>query len=211
MIDRDIEEYAEENSSPESSLLYNLNRETHLKLVNPRMLSGKIQGKFLEMISCMIKPKRILEVGTFTGYSAICLSAGLPEDGEIVTIDKNEELTSIADKYFEKAKIKSRLSFYAGDAVEIIPTLKGEFDLVFLDADKENYINYYKMIKPILSQGGFIVADNTLWSGKVLAKGKELDDRTLSIVEFNKFVNEDPETENVILPFRDGISLIRKL
>ena len=210
MIDSKLEKYAEEHSSKESELLYRLNRETHIKALMPRMLSGAMQGKLLEMLSCMIRPKHILEIGTYTGYSAICLAKGLPTDGVLHTIEKNPELESIAKKYFVEAEIEHQIIYHQGDALEIIPQIKEFFDLVFLDADKENYLNYYHLIFDKLRSGAYILADNVFWSGKVLSTPDQADKETLGIIEFNDFVQQDDRVENVILPLRDGLSLIRK-
>ncbi|MFA8301394.1 MAG: O-methyltransferase [Hyphomicrobiales bacterium] len=211
MIDEKIEDYVEKHSSPESELLYELNRNTHLKVLNPRMISGHIQGKFLEMISHLSKPKRILEIGTYTGYSTICLASGLSDDGEIITIEVNEELESFASHYFEKAGISKKVKQLIGNAIDIIPKLSGKFDLVFLDADKENYCKYYELIKPLLNTGGTIIADNTLWSGKVIEEVSKNTKGTEGIKNFNDLVQNDPEVENVILSFRDGLTMIRKV
>ncbi len=211
MIDMELERYADRHTSEEENLLYQLNRETHLKVLLPRMLSGKIQGKFLKFISQMIQPKRILEVGTYTGYSALCLAMGLPSDGELITIDKNPELEAIATKYFEKSKNRNKIRHVCGNAMEIIPELEGEFDLVFLDADKSNYLNYYNLLLDKIPQGGYILADNVLWSGKVVQEVSPKDVDTKAILEFNSYVQNDPRVENVLLPFRDGLLLIKKL
>jgi predicted O-methyltransferase YrrM len=210
MINSDIEKYAEEYSSKETELLHCLNRETHLKVVMPRMLSGALQGKLLEMISCMKQPKQILEIGTYTGYSAICLSKGLALDGVLHTIEKNPELELIAKKYFAEAEIEHQVQYYQGDALDILPTINEKFDLVFLDADKKNYLNYYYLIFDKLNSGAIILADNVFWSGKVLNSPDIHDKETIGIIEFNEFIQNDERVENVILPIRDGLSLIRK-
>jgi predicted O-methyltransferase YrrM len=210
MINPELEKYAEEHSSKESEFLYRLNRETHLKVLMPRMLSGAVQGKLLEMLSCMIRPKHILEIGTYTGYSAICLAKGLPADGVLHTIEKNPELETIAKKYFAEAEIEHQINYHLGDALEIIPQIKEVFDLVFLDADKENYLNYYHLIFDKVRSGGYILADNIFWSGKVLTTPEPNDKEALGIIEFNEFIQQDDRVENVILPLRDGLSLIRK-
>jgi len=210
MIREEIQKYAEEHSSPESEVLFQLNRETHLKTVHPRMLSGHLQGKFLEMISCMIKPKQILEIGTFTGYSAICLSKGLTLDGCIHTIEKNPELEQIAMNAFKKAGIENQIKYYSGDAMDLVPEINEKFDLVFIDADKENYLNYYHLVFDKLNPGAFILADNTLWSGKVIQKADPTDKDTIGLLAFNDFVQQDVRVENLLLPFRDGIMVVRK-
>lgn len=210
MIDSELEKYAETHSSKESDLLYRLNRETHLKVLIPRMLSGAMQGKLLEMLSLMIRPKQILEIGTYTGYSAICLAKGLAVDGVLHTIEKNPELESIAKKYFEEAEIEHQINYHLGNALDVIPKIEEFFDLVFLDADKENYLNYYHLIIDKIRPGGYILADNVFWSGKVLTTPNSHDKEAIGIIEFNKFIQQDERVENVILPLRDGLSLIRK-
>ncbi len=210
MIDPRIENYAENHSSEQSALLYELYRETHLKVMHPRMLSGRHQGRFLSMLSQMIRPKTILEIGTYTGYSAICLSEGLESKGKIHTIEIDAELEQIASKYFAKAGIEKKISQYFGDALEIIPPLNLLFDLVFIDADKENYSNYYRLIFNKVRSGGYILVDNVLWSGKVIEPLKKGDKETTGILEFNALVQDDERVENVLLPLRDGLMLIRK-
>lgn len=209
MIDEKIATYAETHSTSEDKLLYRLNRETHLKTIYPRMLSGHYQGKILEMISHMIQPKRILEIGTFTGYSAINLGRGLAEDGLLHTIEVNPELQEIFNDYFSEAGLADKIKVHIGEALKIIPEIKEIFDLVFIDADKENYLAYYKLSKAKLRKGGFILVDNTLWSGKVLQKDE--DKETEGIIEFNEYVQQDEEVENVLLTVRDGLMLVRKL
>ncbi len=211
MIKEEIQEYVEKHTSPEDEVLYQLNRETHLKTIHPRMVSGHVQGKFLEMVSCMIRPKQILEIGTFTGYSAICLSKGLTLDGCIHTIEKNPELEKMAMTAFEKAGIVNQLKYYSGNALDIIPKIEEEFDLIFIDADKVNYFNYYHLIIDKLKTGGFILVDNALWSGKVVEKTPATDKDTLGLKAFNDFVQQDDRVENLLLPLRDGIMVVRKL
>ncbi len=208
MIDPDIMKYAEMHTQVESAVLKELNRETHLKILKPRMLSGHTQGQLLQLISCMIKPKQILEIGTFTGYSAICLAEGLAEKGMIHTIEYNPELEDIILKYFGKANMNRKAKLYIGQALEIIPTINEVFDLVFIDADKENYLNYYRMVFDKVKNGGFILADNVLWDGKVVTESK--DRETIGIIEFNDFVQNDNRVENLLLPFRDGLMVVRK-
>jgi len=210
MISPDIESYAEQHSKPATTVLQKLYRETNLKVLHPRMLSGQLQGKLLQFISQMIKPKSILEIGTFTGYSAICLSEGLIENGIIHTIDINYELEDIAKKYFEEASTTNKTKLYMGNALDIIPTIEETFDLVFIDADKENYCNYYNLIFDKVRKGGFILADNVLWSGKVLEVPHHNDKDTLGIIAFNNMVMQDERVDNLLLPFRDGLMLIRK-
>lgn len=217
MINKEIEQYIEDHSSEEDKLLYDLYRETQLKTYYPRMVSGKQQGLFLEMISRMIKPEYILEIGTFTGYSAIQLAKGLTENGKIVTIDINEETETLARKYFRKSGLESKIDFRIGDALSIIPKLDITFDLVFIDADKEQYIDYYELALKKTRKDGFLLIDNVWWSGKVLnpekstSKSNKADKETKGIVAFNKFVENDKRVEKVIIPLRDGITIIRKL
>jgi len=217
MVNKEIEEYMDEHSSKEDKLLHQLYRETQIKTYYPRMVSGKQQGLFLEMISRMIKPKHILEIGTFTGYSGIQMAKGLQDGGKLVTIDINEELESFAGKYFQLSGMADKIDFHIGNALEIIPQLDMKFDLVFIDADKEQYIDYYELALEKLNVGGFILADNVLWSGKVLhpekktSKSNKADKETKGIVAFNKHIKEDKRVGKVIIPLRDGITIIRKL
>lgn len=206
----EIDEYVENHTSQESELLYDLNRQTHLNVLQPRMLSGHFQGRVLSMLSKMIQPKRILEIGTYTGYSSICFAEGLKEGGELITIDVNHLLEDMTRSYFEKAGLKDRINYIIGDALEVIPKLDGQFDLVFIDADKNNYINYYNMIIDRVTSGGYIIADNVLWSGKVLDPIDSLDEDTKVLVQFNQMVQEDGRVENVLFPIRDGLMVIRK-
>ena len=209
-IDEKLDDYVCTHTSEESDLLYKLNRETHMKILQPRMLSGHFQGRVLSMFAKMIQPKRILELGTYTGYSALCLVEGLHRDGELITIDCNEELEEFAASHFEKHKRKDAIKQLVGDALEIIPTLIGEFDLVFIDADKDNYLNYYKLLIDRIPSGGYLLADNVLWSGKVIDDKSVNDKDTKAIKEFNLFVQNDDRVENVMFPIRDGLLLIRK-
>lgn len=207
----ELQRYAENYTSPESSLLKRLNRETNLKALYPRMLSGHLQGRLLAMFSQMIKPRRVLEIGTFTGYSAICLAEGLAEGGKIITIDKNEQLKDMVEEYLKEAGVNSKVDFIIGDAMEEIPKLEGSFDLIYLDADKENYSNYYELVIDRLETGGYLLADNVLWHGKVLEEDTgKLDTETKAIKEFNQLVNENPRVENVLIPIRDGLTILRK-
>lgn len=210
-IDSKIFNYSLSKSSKEPKILNDLNRETHLKILNPRMLSGHYQGRILSLVSKIIKPKTVLEIGTYTGYSTICLSEGLDKNGSIHTIDHNEELLVIQNKYFKKAGISEKVKQYTGDATKIIKKLNLDFDLVFIDADKENYPLYFDSIIEKVKPGGVIIADNILWSGKILEKVEEEDYATKSIIEFNDKVNNDERVEVIILPIRDGLSLIRKI
>ena len=210
-IDSKIFNYSLSKSSKEPKILNDLNRETHLKILNPRMLSGHYQGRILSLVSKIIKPKTVLEIGTYTGYSTICLSEGLDKNGSIHTIDHNEELLVIQNKYFKKAGISEKVKQYTGDATKIIKKLNLDFDLVFIDADKENYPLYFDLIIEKVKPGGVIIADNILWSGKILEKVEEEDYATKSIIEFNDKVNNDDRVETIILPIRDGLGLIRKI
>jgi caffeoyl-CoA O-methyltransferase len=210
MINPDIESYAKLYSKPESTVLQKLYRETNLKVLHARMLSGHLQGKLLQFISQMIQPKSILEIGTFTGYSAICMAEGLIEKGTIHTIEIDNELEDYARKYFEEASTTNKTKLYIGDALKIIPTIDEIFDLVFIDADKENYCNYYNMIFEKVRKGGFILADNVLWSGKVLETPHPNDRDAIGIIAFNNMIQKDERIDNLLLPFRDGLMIIRK-
>lgn len=202
--------YIEIHTSEESEVLKELYRETHLKVLIPAMLSGKLQGRLLSMISKLIAPSRILEIGTYTGYSAICLAEGLREGGKLYTIDKNEELESLQNKYWEKAGVLDQIVAIHGVAIDVIPTLNETWDLVFIDADKERYIDYYEMVIPQLRKGGIILADNVLWFGKVTEQAEAHDIETKGLQKFNKHVKNDERVEKIMLPVRDGIYLIRK-
>ncbi len=204
-----IENYIEQHSSKEDEVLRELSRETFLKVQMPQMLSGNMQGQFLEMFSRMLQPKRILEVGTFTGYSAICLAKGLIADGLLYTIDVNEELQPMCARYFAKANLDSKIKHLIGDARKIIPELDEIFDLVFIDADKINYANYYDLVIDKVRSGGFIIADNVLWSGKVVEEKKDTD--TLAIHRYNQKISADLLLRNFILPLRDGVSIAQKI
>ena len=210
IVNNKIEDYIRKNSSKEPEILKDLNKETHLKVLNPRMLSGHIQGRFLSIITKLIKPKKILEIGTYTGYSAICMAEGLIEKGIIHTIDINEELVSIQNKYFAKSKCNNSIIQHVGDARSIIKSINEKFDLVFLDADKENYIEYYELVIEKVKKGGLIIADNVLWTGKVVEPKKDGDELTQYLIDFNKMINEDDRVENIILPLRDGLNVILK-
>jgi len=209
-IPEEIEKYALQHTQSESKLLADLNRETHLKVLTPRMLSGHLQGRILSMLSKIIQPNFILEIGTYTGYSAICLSEGLTENGKLITIDNNEELKPILEKYLLKSPKANQIEILFGDATKIIPEINNELDLVFIDADKENYSNYYDLTIDKLRSGGVILADNVLWSGKVVKAVKENDRSTRALQQFNEKVNNDDRVENLLLPVRDGIMMIRK-
>jgi len=208
---KEIYSYINNHSSNESDILYELRRETELKCLNPIMLSGKIQGNFLAIISKLIKPINVLEIGTYTGYSTLCIAEGLSPEGMIHTIDKNEELLQIQNKYFEKSGLRNQIKQYTGDALAIIPKLKFDFDMVFLDADKENYVKYLELISPKLKPGGVLLSDNVLWYGKILESSENQDKVTRLIDNFNKKILEDKSLKTVMLPIRDGISLTLKL
>ena len=208
---KEIYNYIDNHSSDESDILYELRRETELKCLNPIMLSGKIQGNFLAIISKLIKPFNVLEIGTYTGYSTLCISEGLNPGGMIHTIDKNEELLQIQNKYFEKSGLRNQIKQYTGDAIAIIPKLKFDFDMVFLDADKENYVKYLELISPILKPGGVLLTDNVLWHGKIVESSENQDRVTRLIDNFNKKILEDKSLKTVMIPIRDGISLTLKL
>ena len=210
IVNNKIEDYIRKNSSKEPEILKDLNKETYLKILNPRMLSGHLQGRFLSIITKLIKPKKILEIGTYTGYSAICMAEGLIENGIIHTIDINEELISIQNKYFAKSKCDNSIIQHVGDARNIIKSINEKFDLVFLDADKENYIEYYELVIEKVKKGGLIIADNVLWTGKVVEPNKDDDELTQYLIDFNKMINEDDRVENIILPLRDGLNIILK-
>ena len=207
IVNNKIEDYIRKNSSKEPEILKDLNKETYLKVLNPRMLSGHLQGRFLSIITKLIKPKKILEIGTYTGYSAICMAEGLIENGIIHTIDINEELISIQNKYFAKSKCDNSIIQHVGDARNIIKSINEKFDLVFLDADKENYIEYYELVIEKVKKGGLIIADNVLWTGKVVEPEKDDDELTQYLIDFNKMINEDDRVENIILPLRDGLNI----
>lgn len=205
-----LEEYLIEYSNKEDKLLYDLNRQTHLKVLMPRMLSGELQGVFLEMLSRMIQAENILEIGTYTGYSAICLAKGLKNNGKLYTIEINDEIIDLSSKYFHKAGFENQIIQYVGDAVNIIPKLNRQFDLVFIDGDKRQYPKYYDLIIDKLKPNGYIIADNVLWDGKVIDNPKTNDSYTKGIIEFNKKVKNDKRVDKLMLPFRDGLYLIRK-
>ncbi len=205
----DFERYAESHSKAEHGFLQELHRETYLKTMYPRMISGHLQGKFLEMISRLKRPMRILEIGTFTGYSTICLAMGLAPGGLIHTIDSNPEPVAIGRKYFEKAGVHEKIITHTGNALEVLPRIDEVFDLVFIDADKENYLNYYNLIFDKVRSGGLILADNAFWDGKVL-DGGNADRETRGIVEFNKAVLKDERADNLLLTLRDGLMMILK-
>ncbi|MBA9072827.1 putative O-methyltransferase YrrM [Flavobacterium gossypii] len=210
-ISPELELYVERHSENEPALLAALHRETYQKIMQPRMLSGHFQGRVLSMLSKLIRPVNILEIGTYTGYATLCLAEGMQENGSIDTIDINEELSSIQKKYFDLSPWKNQISQHLGDALEIIPTLGKTYDLVFIDADKDNYLNYFDMILPLMNKGGIILSDNVLWSGKVLETPDPRDLSTNVLLEYNKKLKEDPRVETVLLPIRDGLTVSRVL
>ncbi len=207
-LPKDIQAYVGGHTQTEPDYLSELERETHLKVLMPRMLSGHLQGRVLKMLVQMIQPHNILEIGTYTGYSALCMAEGLPTDGKIVTIDKNEELEELVQRYVKKAGFESSIELKVGKAMDIIPQLNTNFDLVFIDADKINYLNYYHQVFDQVNAGGYIIADNVLWSGKVV--GDKTDKDTEAIRHFNKYIQEDNRVENVLFPIRDGLMVVRK-
>lgn len=208
-ISEELENYIAQHSQQEPELLASLNRETHQKILQPRMLSGHFQGRVLSMLSKIINPKHILEIGTYTGYATLCLAEGLQENGIIDTIDNNEELYDFQKKYFKNSQYKSQIKQHLGNALDIIETLSTTYDLVFIDADKENYINYYNLIVPKMNKNGVILTDNVLWSGKILEEAKSNDKSTKTLQEYNILVNNDSRVETVLLPIRDGLTLTR--
>jgi caffeoyl-CoA O-methyltransferase len=210
-IDHLLENYILAHSVEEDPLLKRLYRETHLRLVNGRMCSGHLQGTILTLLSRLISPKRILEIGTYTGYSAICLAKGLKTGGLLHTIEINDELVEFAAGYFNEAGLNDCIVQHVGDASDILPELNEQFELAFLDADKRQYLSHYQMILPKITPGGLIIADNTLWGGKVVGKIAREDEQTIAIMAFNEFVKNDPRVEATILPIRDGMTLIRKI
>ncbi len=211
-LDPAIEQYVNNHISAESEILRSLNRETHQKILQPRMLSGHLQGRFLSMLSNMIKPQRVLEIGTYTGYSALCFAEGLAENGHIDTIDRNEELEPLIQRYIDEAGLSKSITLHIGNALEIIQKLNHSYDIVFIDADKENYVNYYNAIFDKVPIGGYIMADNVLWSGKVLDREEVKNDiDTRGIVDYNEAIQQDDRVENVLFPIRDGIMIARKI
>ena len=206
-----LEKYIHENSSPEDALLRELDRETHLRVINPRMISGHIQGKLLELIVKMFRPKSILEIGTFTGYSALCMAAGLPEGGIIDTCEVDDELESLSQSFFDRSQHGHKIKMHIGSALEIAPKMGKQFDLVFIDGDKREYPAYYNMLMDggLVHSGSVILADNILWYGKVVQPVAHNDHHTQALIEFNRRVKEDERVESVILPLRDGINIIR--
>lgn len=210
-ISEELDDYVVAHSEDEPKLLQALTRETYQKILQPRMLSGHYQGRVLSMISKLVNPKHILEIGTYTGYSALCLAEGMQADGELHTIDINEELFDFQRKYFDQSEYGNQIHQHLGNAIDIIPELNMNFDLVFMDADKENYINYFNSIIDRLNPGGIILSDNVLWSGKILdTTFKKEDKSTPTLIAYNKLLKEDPRIETVLLPIRDGLTISRK-
>jgi len=205
-----IEQYLQDNSSPEDPLLEELYRQTHLKFINPNMSTGHLQGKLLEFLSVMVKPSTILEIGTYTGYSAICLAKGLKPGGKLYTIEINDELREFSNSYFKKAGYEKTIVQITGRAQDLIPDIDQMFDLVYIDGDKREYTDYYNIIIGKTNPGGFIIADNILWGEKVLEKNSK-DPQTRGIIEFNEMIKQQKDIEKVILPLRDGLMLIRKI
>lgn len=206
-----LDQYILNHISPDEDYLHELERETHLKVIGSRMLSGHLQGQILSMISCMIKPRYILEIGTFTGYSALCLAKGLAKGGQLHTIEIDDEVETIAQKYFLKSGMADRIFQHIGDARQIIPSMNQSFDLVFLDADKREYCEYYNLVFDKIPVGGFLLADNILWDGKVVDPESISEDQTKGILDFNNLVQNDTRVINVILPVRDGIMMVQKV
>lgn len=209
-ISKELSNYCDSHTKPENDVLAKLNRETHLKVVSPRMLSGHLQGRFLSFISKLHQPKFILEIGTYTGYSALCLAEGLTPDGKLITLDVNEETSSFAKSFIQQTEFANQIELVVADAMEYIKTINQNIDLVFIDADKKNYLNYYHLVIEKLSKGGVIIADNVLWSGKITMPESEMDRETLALHQFNQFVQKDERVENILLPIRDGLMMVRK-
>lgn len=210
-INDDIMAYAIKYTQEESQLLKKLNKETHQKILQPRMISGHFQGRFLSFIAQMLKPQTILEIGTYTGYATLCLAEGLNKEGQIHTIEINEELMDFQKKYFDQTQFKNQIFAHLGEAKNIIPKLNLKPDLVFIDADKSNYPNYFELVVPLIKKGGILIADNVLWSGKVLDKNEKSDSETHGIIQFNELVKKDPRLETLLLPIRDGLMICKKI
>lgn len=209
-LDPKLDQYVCEHTSEEDDLLKKIYRETHLEVMKPRMLSGHFQGRLLSMLSKMIRPQRILEIGTYTGYSALCLAEGLTKDGKLFTIDINDELENRVRNYFNISENSHKINFLVGDALTILPSIKENWDIVFIDADKLNYVNYYKSVFDSVNIGGYIIADNVLWSGKVVDTTKQ-DRETTLLRNYNKLIHEDTRVEELLLPVRDGLMIARKI
>ncbi len=210
-IDKTLADYCEAHTSAESELLAHLNRETHVKVVSSRMLSGHLQGQFLSFISKIYKPSFVLEVGTYTGYSALCLATGLTDNGKLISVDVNEETSAFAKSFIAKTELSSKIELVIADAKKYIPSISQKIDIAFIDADKKNYLAYYHLLIDKLNIGGLIIADNVLWSGKITMPANEMDKETLALHEFNEFIQNDARVENILLPIRDGLMVVRKL
>ena len=210
-ISEELDNYCCVHTTAENELLAKLNRETHVKILQPRMLSGHFQGRLLSLISKLMSPKRILEIGTYTGYSALCMAEGLSDDGKIITIDVNAQLESFVRPFFEKSELSDKIDYRIGDAMQLIPELNEEFDIVFIDADKRNYPNYYNLVIDKVRKGGIILSDNVLWSGKVTQTEGKIDKDTEILKAFNDMIHDDARVENILLPIRDGIMVARKV
>ena len=209
-LEKNLADYCENHTSPESELLSKLNRDTHVKVVSSRMLSGHLQGRVLSFISKLQKPTFIVEVGTYTGYSALCLAEGLSENGKLLSIDVNEETSYYAQSFINQSVYKNKIELVVADAKAVIPDIAEPIDLVFIDADKKNYLSYYHLLIEKLTTGGLIIADNVLWSGKITMPVSDMDRETLALHEFNNFIQNDERVENMLLPIRDGLMVIRK-
>ena len=209
-ISQELDDYVCDHTDIESDLLKELNRETNVKVLNPRMLSGHYQGRVLSMLSKMIQPNRILELGTYTGYSALCLAEGLTENGRLITVDVNPELEEMVDKYIQKSPFKNQIQQIIGNGMDVIQSLNEEFDIVFIDADKRNYAAYYDLVFDKVRKGGYIISDNVLWSGKVVNEYEKSDLDTKILKDFNAQLHNDSRVENVLLPIRDGLMIVRK-
>lgn len=209
-MEKDLDKYIRDHSTPEDKVLEELYRQTHLYVVNPNMASGHIQGKFLEMVSFMIQPSAILEIGTYTGYSAICLARGLKNGGQLHTIEVNDELNEMSTHYFALAGVADRVTLHTGRAQDVIPALDTTFDLVFIDGDKREYAEYYRLVFDKVRRGGFIIADNVLWGGKIEGEEALKDPQTKGVVMFNEMIRKDHRVEKIVLPLRDGLMIIRK-
>lgn len=209
-IDAKLDDYVCAHTENEPAILADLNRRTHVSILQPRMLSGHYQGRLLSMLAHMIQPKRVLEIGTYTGYSALCFAEGLQEGGKVTTVDVNEELEEFVQSYIEKANCSDKVEYIVGDAMEVVAKMDEQFDLVFIDADKKNYCNYYHLVFDKVKSGGYIIADNVLWSGKVLEDYESLDRETKILMDYNKMVHDDERVQEILLPIRDGLMIARK-
>ena len=210
-LSQDLEDYIEQHSENEPELLAKLNKETYQKILLPRMCSGHFQGRVLSMLSKLVNPKNILEIGTFTGYAALCLCEGIQQSGQLHTIDIKEELVDFQRKYFDLSGFGTQIHQHLGNAIDIIPTINLKFDLVFIDADKENYINYFNLVLPKMNKGGIILSDNVLWTGKVVEPLQKNDISTKILLEYNLLLKNDSRVETVLLPIRDGLTVSRVL